>query len=149
MSRIEHCREKLLAIVFAILAKKDLGKLLSEMYRRKIIANIARITNSTRIESCSKTFLANFCRNFSKNMFSRNCLQKSKEVCTNRKSNKNFHCNKKNLVKIARITRIATKRKFRLIKKKVKKVLKKSANVAEIEKVTRIFCCNNNNNNKR
>ena len=85
MSRIEHCREKLLAIVFAILAKKDLGKLLSEMYRRKIIANIARIKNSTRIESCSK------------NMFDRNFLQK---------------CNEKKSPKIAKVTRtfIATKK---------------------------------------
>ena len=67
------------------MAKKDLRKLLSEMYRRKIIANIARITNSTRIESCRK------------NMFDRNCLQKS---------------NEKKSAKIAKVTRtfIATKK---------------------------------------
>ena len=55
------------------------------MYRRKIIANIARITNSTRIESCSK------------NMFDRNFLQKS---------------NEKKSPKIAKVTRtfIATKK---------------------------------------
>ena len=34
-----------------------------------------------------------FCRNFSKNMLNRNCLQKSK--IKNRKSNKEFHWNKK------------------------------------------------------
>ena len=35
--------------------------------------------------------------------------------------------------------RITTKQKFRLIKKKVKKALKKSTNFVKIEKVTRIF----------
>ena len=59
------------------------------------IANIAKITNSTRIANCRKTLLTNFCRNFGKNMFNRNCLRKSK-----------------NSAKIAKVTRnfIATKR---------------------------------------
>ena len=35
--------------------------------------------------------------------------------------------------------RITTKQKFRLIKKKLKKALKKSTNFVKIEKVTRIF----------
>ena len=35
--------------------------------------------------------------------------------------------------------RITTKQKFRLMKKKLKKALKKSTNLVKIEKVTRIF----------
>ena len=42
----------------------------------------------------SKNYNSNLSQ-FSKNMFNRNCLQKSKKVCKNRKSNKKFHCNKK------------------------------------------------------
>ena len=46
------------------------------------IANIARVTNSTRIASCSKNFLANFSRNFSKNMLEIACrnLKKSAKI---------------------------------------------------------------------
>ena len=73
-------------IVFAILAKKIWRELLSQMYRE--IANKARITNSTRTASCSKNLSQ-------KHMFHKNCSQKSKEVCKNRKSNKKFHCNQK------------------------------------------------------
>ena len=59
----------------------------------------------------SKNYNSNLSQ-FSKNMFNRNCLQKSKKVCKNRKSNKKFHCNKKKkktekktMVRIARITK--------------------------------------------
>ena len=44
------------------------------------IANIARMTNSTRIASCSKNLVANFCCSYSKNMFNRNCSQKFKSL---------------------------------------------------------------------
>ena len=76
-------------IVFAILAKENCQKCIEK------IANIAKITNSTRIANCTKILLTNFCRNFKKNLFNRNCLQKSKKVCKNRKSNRKFHVNKK------------------------------------------------------
>ena len=56
MCRIEHCRKNLAANCLAILAKK-LNEL-SETYRK--IANIAKITNSTRTANCSKTLLQMF-----------------------------------------------------------------------------------------
>ena len=59
------------------------------------IANLARTTNSTRIASCNKNVVANFCLNVIKNMFNRNCLNNSKRVCNNRKSNKKFYWNNK------------------------------------------------------
>ena len=56
------------------------------MYRR----NYSRYSkNNTFNKDCKlqQKLLENFCRNFSKNMFNRNCLQKSTEV------SKKFHCN--------------------------------------------------------
>ena len=104
VSRIGHCRKNLVANCF-----RNFGKKIKRTVRKCIekIANIAKITNSIRIANCSKTFLTDFCRNFSKNFFNRNCLQKLKKVCKNLKSNKKFHCNKKNTqITIARISRI-------------------------------------------
>ena len=57
MSRIEHCRQILVANFFRNFGKKKLNEL-SEMYRK--IANIAKITNSIRVANCSKTLLQIF-----------------------------------------------------------------------------------------
>lgn len=68
------------------------------------IANIAGITNSTRIASCGKNLLANFSRNFSKNMLEIACrnLKKSAKVTGH------FIATKKNtLIDIARIIKYA------------------------------------------
>ena len=71
-----------LQIVVAILAKKLKGNCCQKCVEE--IENIAKIINSTMIESCSKNLLVTFCPNFSKNLFNRNCSQKSKEVFKNR-----------------------------------------------------------------
>ena len=81
-------------IVFTILGKRFEGNCYQKCIEET--ANIVRITNSTRIASCSKNFLANnYLLQFQQKHVNRNCLQKSKEVCQNRRSNKKFHWHKK------------------------------------------------------
>ena len=62
-SRIEHRRKNLVANCFRNFSTKNKTNCQECIEKR---ANIAKITNSIRIASCSKTFLTNFCRNFSK-----------------------------------------------------------------------------------
>ena len=57
------------------------------MYKKKI-ANIAKITNSTRIAHCSKTLLQMFAAILAN-------IDLIEIACKNRKSNKKFHCTKK------------------------------------------------------
>lgn len=51
---------------------------------------IEKIKNLTKTTSRSKNLLANFCRNFSKNTFNRNYLQKSKKSAKMAIVTKNF-----------------------------------------------------------
>ena len=95
MSRIEHCCKNLVANCF-----RNFFKEIKRTVRKCIekIATIAKITNSNC--KLQQIFLTDFCRNFSKNMFNRNCLQKKKNSAKIAiKSNKKFHCKKKNTQK--------------------------------------------------
>ena len=88
-------------IVFTILGKRFEGNCYQKCIEEA--ANIVRITNSTRIASCSKNLLANnYLLQFQQKHVNRNCLQKSKEVCQNRRSNKKFHQHEKHPDNIAR-----------------------------------------------
>ena len=63
MSRIERSRKTLFANCFRSFGKKILRNCCQNCIEE--ITNILRITNLTRIASCSKSLLTNFCRNFS------------------------------------------------------------------------------------
>ena len=91
-------------IVFTILGKRFEGNCYQKCIEET--ANIVRITNSTRIASCSKNLLANnYLLQFQQKHVNRNCLQKSKEVCQNRRSNKKFHWHKKHPHKYCKTNR--------------------------------------------
>ena len=62
------------------------------MYRKK-----QQLQQKQQIQTanCSKFFLTDFCRNFSKNMFNRNCLQKKKNSAKIAKVTRNFIARKK------------------------------------------------------
>ena len=68
VSRIEQCLKNLVANCFRNFSKNKKNQKKKTNCHKCIEkrANIAKITNSIRIASCSKTFLTNFCRNFSK-----------------------------------------------------------------------------------
>ena len=103
MSRIEHCRQILVADFFGNLGKQKLNKL-SEMYR-----NIAKITNLTRIANCSKTLLQIFVAILEKigliEIACRNLVFKSAKIA---KVTRNFVAPKNTQITIARIARITT-----------------------------------------
>ena len=65
VSRIEQRRKNLVADCFRKTKKKKTN--CHKCIEKR--ANIAKIINSIRIASCSKTFLTNFCRNFSKHNY--------------------------------------------------------------------------------
>ena len=67
VSRIEQCLKNLVAILAKTKKKKKKKTNCHKCIEKR--ANIAKITNSVRIASCSKTFLTNFCRNFSKHNY--------------------------------------------------------------------------------
>ena len=71
-----------------ILAKKDL-----EMYRE----NSKNSKNNKFNKDCKlyQKFGSTFFSQFSYNSLNRNCLQKSKEACKNRKGNRTLHCGNK------------------------------------------------------
>ena len=73
------------------------------MYRRN-----SKYSKSNKLnKDCKKKFSSKFFSQFQQKHV-RNCLQKSKEVCKNRESNRTFHCNKENtLINIARIIKQA------------------------------------------
>ena len=106
MSRIEHCRKILVANFFGNLGKKKLNEL-SEMYRN--IANMAKITNSSRIANCSKTLLQIFVPILEKigltEIACRNLVFKSSKIA---KVTRNFIAPKNTQITIARIARITT-----------------------------------------
>ena len=106
MSRIEHCRKILVANFFGNLGKKKLNEL-SEMYRN--IANMAKITNSSRIANCSKTLLQIFVPILEKigltEIACRNLVFKSSKIA---KVTRNFIAPKNTQLTIARIARITT-----------------------------------------
>ena len=67
VSRIEHCRKNLVANCFRNFSKKTKKTKKTKTNCHKCIekrANIAQITNSIRIASCSKTFPYNFLSQF-------------------------------------------------------------------------------------
>ena len=108
------------------------------------IANIAKITNSTRIANCRKTLLQIFVAILEKigliEIACRNLVFKSSKIA---KVTRNFIAPKNTQITIARIARIyianVYSKQIRLIKKKVLKALKKKlANFAKIEKLTRL-----------
>ena len=90
MSRIEHCCKNLVANCF-----RNFFKEIKRTVRKCIekIATIAKITNSNC--KLQQIFLTDFCRNFSKNMFNRNCLQKKKNSAKIAKVTRNFIARKK------------------------------------------------------
>ena len=109
------------------------------------IANIAKITNSTRIANCRKTLLQIFVAILEKigliEIACRNLVFKSSKIA---KVTRNFIAPKNTQITIARIARIyianVYSKQIRLIKKKVLKALKKKlANFAKIEKLSRIY----------
>ena len=77
-------------IVLAILATKKELKKLSEMCRK----HRKHSKNNKFNKDCKlqQNFATNFCRNSSKNMFNRNCLQKSRKIA---KVTRNFIAPKK------------------------------------------------------
>ena len=87
MWMIKHCRKNLLASCFRNFGqkKKYKRKLRLEMYRRN---SVYSKDNKFNMKLKAVTILAKTC-------YIEICLQKSEEVCKNRKSNKKFHCNKK------------------------------------------------------
>ena len=103
MSRIEHCRQILVADFFGNFGKQKLNEL-SEMYR-----NIAKITNLTRIANCSKTLLQIFVAILEKigliEIACRNLVFKSAKIA---KVTRNFVAPKNTQITIARIARITT-----------------------------------------
>ena len=107
------------------------------------IANIAKITNSTRIANCSKTLLQIFVAILEKigliEIACRNLVFKSSKIA---KVTRNFIAPKNtqlNYRKNSKNNNVYSKQ-IRLIKKKVLKPLKKKlANLAKIEKLTGIY----------
>ena len=73
--RVEYCHKNLVANCFGNFGQKK-NKTNCQKCIEKI-ANIAKITNSTRIANCSKTLLLMFIAILAKNTFNRNCWQKS------------------------------------------------------------------------